>query len=235
MLLGIEASGGLFAALASIVMIDIMLAGDNAVVIAMAVRNLPPRSKTTGIILGVAGAIGVRVACTFLIAKVLSVEYLKMLGGALILWIAVKLLTEDPSEDSTHRAGNLWKALWLIIVADISMGTDNMLAVAAASQGNVYLIGFGLLLSIPFVVFTSSLLAKLMDCYPIILYIGAAILGKIGGELIITDPAVQAILNPGKFTTLAFILFSTVSVVATGRFLQLTKQDAISNSNRLQP
>jgi predicted tellurium resistance membrane protein TerC len=85
------------------------------------------------------------------------------------------------------------------------------------------------------VVFTSSLLAKLMDCYPIILYLGAAILGKIGGELIITDPAVQAILNPGKFTTLAFILFSTVSVVATGRFLQLTKQDAISNSNRLRP
>lgn len=235
MLLGIETSGGLLTALASIVMIDIMLAGDNAVVIAMAVRNLPPRAKTTGVILGVAGAILVRVACTFLIAKLLSVEYLKMLGGALILWIAVKLLTEDQSEDSTHHVRNFWKALWLIIVADISMGIDNMLAVAAASNGNIYLIGFGLLLSIPFVVFTSSLLAKLMERYPMILYVGAAILGKIGGELIITDPAVQALLNPSKFMALSFILFSTVSVVATGRLLQLTKPDVGSTSGHIQP
>jgi YjbE family integral membrane protein len=235
MLFGIESNGGFFTALASIVMIDIMLAGDNAVVIAMAVRSLPPRAKTTGIILGVAGAIMVRVICTFLMAKLLSVEFLKMIGGVLILYIAVKLLTEDYSEDSSHRASNLWKALWLIIVADISMGTDNMLAVAAASYGNIYLIGFGLLLSIPFVVFTSSLLAKLMDRYPIILYIGAAILGKIGGELIITDPAVQALLSPSKFTTIAFILFSALSVVAAGRLLQLTKPDVSSISDHLQP
>lgn len=235
MLLGIESNGGFFAALASIVMIDIMLAGDNAVVIAMAVRSLPPRSKTTGIILGVAGAIVVRVACTFLMAKLLSVEYLKVIGGVLILWIAVKLVTEEHSDSDSYRAGNLWKAFWMIIVADISMGTDNMLAVAAASHGNVFLIGFGLLLSIPFVVFTSSLLAKVMDRYPLILYIGAAILGKIGGELIITDPAVQAMLNPSKFTTLAFILFSALSVVAAGRLLQLTKPDAGSTSDHLQP
>lgn len=227
MLLGIESNGGFFAALASIVMIDIMLAGDNAVVIAMAVRSLPPRSKTTGIVLGVAGAIVVRVACTFLMAKLLSVEYLKLIGGLLILWIAVKLLTEDHSDGGSYRAGNLWKAFWMIIVADISMGTDNMLAVAAASHGNVLLIGFGLLLSIPFVVFTSSLLAKIMDRYPFILYIGAAILGKIGGELIITDPAVQAVLHPSEFTTLAFILFSTISVVAVGRYLQQAKADTV--------
>jgi len=235
MLLGIESNGGFFAALASIVMIDIMLAGDNAVVIAMAVRSLPPRSKTTGIILGVAGAIAVRVMCTFLMAKLLSVEYLKMMGGVLILWIAVKLLTEDPSGNGSYRAGSLWKAFWMIIVADISMGTDNMLAVAAASHGSFFLIGFGLLLSIPFVVFTSSLLAKMMDRYPVILYIGAAILGKIGGELIITDPAVQAMLKPSEFSTLAFILFSTIAVVATGRLLQLTKPDVGSTSDHLQP
>jgi predicted tellurium resistance membrane protein TerC len=102
-----------------------------------------------------------------------------------------------------------------------------MLAVVAASNGNVYLIGFGLLLSIPFVVFTSSLLAKLMDRYPIILYIGAAILGKIGGELIITDPAVQAMLKTSNFATFAFILFSTISVVAVGRYLQRAKVDTI--------
>lgn len=227
MLLGIESNGGLVAALASIVMIDIMLAGDNAVVIAMAVRSLPARSKTTGIILGVAGAIAVRVTCTFLMAKLLSVEYVKMIGGVLILWIAVKLMIEDHSDSGSYRAGSLWKAFWMIIVADISMGTDNMLAVAAASHGSIFLIGFGLLLSIPFVVLTSSLLAKMMDRYPFILYIGAAILGKIGGELIITDPAVQAKLSPSASATWAFVLLSAISVVAVGRYLQQAKADIV--------
>ena len=223
MLIGIEANGGLLSALTSIVMINIMLSGDNAVVIAMAVRNLPPRSKTLGLVLGVASAIAVRVVCTIMIAGLLSVEYLKMFGGVMIIWIAVKLLVEDHSESSAHRTDSLWKALWLIVVADISMGTDNMLAVAAASNGNIYLIGFGLLLSIPFVVFTSSLLAKLMDRYPLILYVGAAILGKIGGELIITDPAVLTILEPSEAATMAFIFLSTVSVVVIGRSLQVAK------------
>lgn len=223
MVIGVESNGGLFAALTSIVMIDIMLAGDNAVVIAMAARSLPPRFKTLGIVLGVAGAIVIRVAGTFLIAKMLSIEYLKLLGGALILWIAVKLMADERSESNSQRAGGFWQACLLIIVADISMGTDNMLAVAAASHGNIHLIAFGLLLSIPFVVFTSSLLAGLMDRFPLILYVGAALLGKIGGELIITDPAVQSLLEPDEFSTLAFILLSTVSVLAAGRIIQSAK------------
>jgi YjbE family integral membrane protein len=223
MLISAEPTGGLMAALASIVMIDLMLAGDNAVVIAMAVRNLTPRVRTMAMVLGVCGAILVRVTCTFLVAKLLHFEYLKMLGGGLIVWIAVKLLIEERASDSVRQTGGLWKALGLIIVADLSMGTDNMLAIAAASHGNIYLIAFGLLLSIPFIVFTSSLLATLMDRYPVILYIGAGVLGKIGGELIVTDPAIQRLLTPSELAMQAFVLFSTIAVLVTGRYLQSLK------------
>ncbi len=223
MIAGVEPTGGFLAALASIVMVDLMLAGDNAVVIAMAVRNLPAKTKHLGIALGVTGAILVRVTCTFVVASLLAVEYLKASGGALILWIAVKLIIEGSGEDSAQPPGSLWKAFWFIIVADISMGTDNMLVVAAASQGNVYLIAFGLVLSIPFIVITSTWLAEFTDRYPIILYAGAAILGKIGGEMMVTDPAVQSLLNPGKYASHAFVLLATISVVAVGRYLQLAK------------
>jgi YjbE family integral membrane protein len=223
MIAGIEPTSGFLTALASIVMIDLMLAGDNSVVIAMAVRNLPPKAKSLGIALGVAGAILVRVTCTVVVASLLTVQYLKVFGGALILWIAVKLITEGSAEDSAQPTGSIWRAFWFIIVADIGMGTDNMLAVAAASQGNVYLIAFGLVLSIPFIVFTSSWLAGIMDRYPIIVYIGAAILGKVGGEMMISDPAVQSLFNPGELASYAFVLLSTICVVAVGRYRQLAK------------
>jgi YjbE family integral membrane protein len=223
MIPGLEPTGGIFAALVSIVMIDLMLAGDNAMVIAMAVRNLPARSKSLGIALGVVGAIVVRVTLTFAVAGLLTVEYLRMFGGALILWIAVKMLVDGSVEDDAQPSGSLWRAFWFIIVADISMGTDNMLAVAAASHGNVYLIAFGLMLSIPFIVITSSWLAGFMERYPIVLYAGAAILGKIGGEMMITDPAVQNLFSPGKFASYAFVMLATLSVVVAGRYLQLAK------------
>ncbi len=158
-----------------------MLAGDNAVVIAMAVRNLSGRQRQWGIALGSGGAVVIRVICTFLVAQLLNMPFIKLVGGAVILWIAVKLLTEGAEEEcKDHECGNIWQALWIIIVADMSMGIDNMLAVGAASEGNMFLLLFGLALSIPLVVFMSNMLSKLMDRYPIILWAGAAILGKVG-------------------------------------------------------
>ena len=155
----------------SIVLIDLVLAGDNAVVIAMAVKNLPRKTAPWGILLGAGGAVVLRVVCTFLVAQLLNMQYVKLVGGAVIIWIAVKLLTEGAKEECTDkRGGSLWQALWIIIVADISMGIDNMLAVGAACHGNLFLLLFGLVLSIPFVVFTSNLLSMLMDRYPIILW-----------------------------------------------------------------
>jgi YjbE family integral membrane protein len=176
-------------ALFSIVIIDLILAGDNAVVIAMAVRSLPPEQRKKGIIFGSAAAVVLRVILTFFVAQLLQLNYVKLAGGALILWIAVKLFMEGAPEDEHGKeAKSLWMAVKIIVIADITMALDNMLAVGGASHGNLFLLIFGLGLSIPFIVFTSNLLSMLMDKYPVIIYIGAAILGKVGGEMMITDP-----------------------------------------------
>jgi len=218
-------------ALMSIVVIDLVLAGDNAVVIAMAVKNLHGRTRTMGISLGAAGAVVVRVACTFVVAQLLMIQFIKLVGGAVILWIAVKLLVQG-SEDEEHKeAGSMLQALWIIIVADMSMGIDNMLAVGAASHGNLFLLLFGLGLSIPFVVFMSSILARLMDRYPIILYLGAGILGKVGGEMMITDPYVENLLHPSKITEYGVMIFFTVAVIALGRYIVIAQRNKEAGQN----
>jgi len=192
----IEFSWNFLLSVLGIVVIDLVLAGDNAVVIAMAVKNLHGRKRLLGIVLGSGGAVLVRVACTFVVAQLLNIQYVKLIGGAVIIWIAIKLLTQGAEEEAHGKAAqSVRQALWIIIVADMSMGIDNMLAVGAASHGNLFLLLFGLLLSIPFVVFMSTLLARLMDRYPIILWLGAALLGKVGGEMMATDPFVVDLLN----------------------------------------
>jgi len=180
----------------SIILIDLVLAGDNAVVIAMAVRSLPKEQRFKGILFGAGAAVLLRVALTIIIAKLTDLPYVKFVGGALILWIAVKLFVEGAPEDKLERqATTIVQAMKIIVVADITMSLDNMLAVAGASHGNAFLILFGLMLSIPFIVFTSNLLSMLMDKYPIIVYIGAAILGKVGGEMIFTDTIVARYIH----------------------------------------
>lgn len=207
-------------AVGSIVLIDLVLAGDNAVVIAMAVKNLHGRKRTLGIFLGAAGAVVVRVTCTFLVAQLLNLRYVKLLGGAVIIWIAVKLLTQGAEENHcTKEVHSVWQAIWVIIVADLSMGIDNMLAVGAASHGNMVLLLFGLLLSIPFVVFMSTLLARLMDRYPLILWLGAALLGKVGGEMMATDPFTVELLGLPHWAEYASMAFFVVFVCAFGKLI----------------
>jgi YjbE family integral membrane protein len=184
----------------SIVLIDLILAGDNAVVIAMAVRSLSPKERLRGIIIGSGGAVVLRVILTFFAAKLLAIGGIKFLGGLLIMWIAIKLFLEGVPEDKFRKqAKTLGQAVITIMIADLVMSTDNVLAVAGASKGNLALLLFGLGLSIPFVVFTSNLLSKLMDRFPFIIYIGAAILGKVAGEMMLTDPYVQRFFHAGRF------------------------------------
>jgi YjbE family integral membrane protein len=216
----IEFTWHFFMAVVSIVLIDLVLAGDNAVVIAMAVKNLHGKKRQMGIILGAGGAVLVRVSCTFVVAQLLTLQFVKLVGGAVIIWIAIKLLTEGAEEEAGNKEVNsIWQALWVIIVADLSMGIDNMLAVGGASHGNLFLLLFGLLLSIPFVVFMSTLLAKLMDRYPIILWIGAALLGKVGGEMMITDPWVHNLLHPPKWVEYATMAAFVIIVCGFSKWL----------------
>lgn len=208
----------------SIVLIDLVLAGDNAVVIAMAVRSLPHEQRKKGIILGAGAAVLLRVVLTFFISQLLQVNYVKLVGGVLILWIAVKLFMEGVPEDTADKeAKTMAQAMKLIVIADITMSTDNMLAVAGASHGNLFLLLFGLGLSIPFIVFTSNLLSMLMDKYPVIIYIGAAVLGKVGGEMIITDPLVVNLIAPGKALQYSVEIIFAAGVILLGKLLMKWK------------
>jgi YjbE family integral membrane protein len=216
----IEFTWAFLFALLSIVLIDLILAGDNAVVIAMAVRNLPRKDRKKGIILGAGAAVVLRVIITFFAAQLLQVQFIKFIGGAVIIWIAVKLFSSGgDGEEKKKVAQTIWQAMWLIIVADITMSTDNVLAVAAASKGNLFLLVFGLGLSIPFVVFTSNLLSMLMDRYPIILYIGTAVLGRVGGEMMITDPFVVSKIGHSKVVEYGVQVFFAVAVIVAGKLL----------------
>lgn len=204
----------------SIVLIDILLGGDNALVIAMAVKSLPPKERRIGILAGAGSAVVLRIIFTFFAAQLLRIHYVKFAGGLLILWIAVKLLTDNEEHESTQQGvQSLWRAMWVILVADVTMSMDNILAVAAASKGSVALLIFGLGLSIPFVVFTSGLLAKLLDRFPILIYLGSAILGRVGGDMMITDPWIKKQVQPSHAVEIGVQVFFAAAVLIVGKLL----------------
>lgn len=182
----------------NIVWIDIVLAGDNAVVIALAVRGLPPKQKLWGTILGAGAAVLLRVGLTFVATQLMTINYVRLVGGALILWIAFKLLKQNDGHHGEGESGakGLWQAVWMILVADITMSLDNVLAVAGAARGHFGLLVFGLILSIPLVVFASNMISRLMARFPIVIFLGAAILGKVGGEMMMTDTVVASHVAP---------------------------------------
>jgi YjbE family integral membrane protein len=213
-------SADFLASLLSIVAIDLLLAGDNAVVIAMAVRGLPRKQRRRGILLGAMAAVLLRVVLTFFVAQLLRLSFVKLGGGLLILWVAIKLFTQvEEDEQGGRSAQGVWEAVKIIVVADATMSLDNMLAVGGASHGNPYLLLFGLALSIPLVVFTSDLLSRLMDRFPVIVYVGAGILGKVSAEMILTDPFVEARLRVGKAGLYAAEALFAAGVILMGWLL----------------
>ena len=209
---------GFFVALASIFIINIILSGDNAVVIALAVRSLGPKQRFRGIVIGTAGAVLLRIVLTFFCAKLLEIPLLKFLGGALITWIAVKLFVEGGAEDENQKeVHTLGKAVVTILVADLVMSLDNVLGVAGACKGNLLLLLIGLGTSIPIVVFGSNILSKLMDRFPIIVLLGAAVLGRVAGEMVIGDPFITKIFRPGEVTSYVVQAIFIVRVIVAGK------------------
>ena len=179
-------------AVAQIIMIDIVLSGDNAVVIALACRNLPTEMRRKGILWGVAGAVTLRVLLTAFAVLLLDLPYIKLAGGGLLLWIGVKLLMPENGhgEEAIAAADNLWGAVKTIIVADLVMSIDNVIAVAGAAHGSLGLLIFGLAVSIPLIVWSSQIVLNLMDRFPVIVTLGAALLGWVAGGMMATDHAV---------------------------------------------
>jgi len=181
-----------------IIMIDLLLSGDNAVVIALACRNLPPEQRRKGILFGVGGAIGLRIVLTFFAVSLLALPYLKLIGALLLIWIGIKLILPDDEHDEGNIKADtrLTGAIKTIIIADFVMSLDNVLGVAAAAKGNVSLLVFGLLISIPLIAWSSQLVLKLIDRFPYIIYAGGALLGYVAGEMLVSEallaPLVEA-------------------------------------------
>lgn len=178
--------------LLGIVLIDLSLAGDNALVIALAVRTLPPRQQLLGRIWGTVGAVGLRVACIGVVGYLLQIPMLQLAGGLVLIWIAVKLVRPGELEVGDQRgAGSLWEAVRIIIAADVTMSIDNVLAVAAAAHGDMVLVVLGIALSLPLVVWGSGLLARLMARHSWVVWVGGGVLGYVAGEMIMDDAFVR--------------------------------------------
>ncbi|MET0334883.1 MAG: TerC family protein [Rhizobacter sp.] len=191
-------------AVGQIIMIDILLGGDNAVVIALACRSLPAHQRTKGILWGTAGAIVLRVVLIFFALTLLAIPYLKLVGALLLVWIGIKLLVPDDEEGHANiqASDKLWAAVKTVIIADFVMSLDNVIAIAGAAQNaggdhQMPLVIFGLLVSIPIIVWGSQLVIKLMDRFPLVIVLGGMLLGWIAGTMAVTDPAVLPYLPAG--------------------------------------
>ena len=180
-------------ALGQIVVANILLSGDNAVVIALAARSLPPAQQKQAIVIGSAAAIVMRILLTLVAAQLLTLPWLKLIGAALLLYIGVTLLLPEDDEDGEGHAskGSMFAAVRTILIADLVMSLDNVIAVAAAAKGDTLLLILGLAISIPLVIFGSALLLKVIERFPIIVWLGAALLGYIAGEIAVEDPVIQ--------------------------------------------
>ncbi|MCG6939902.1 MAG: TerC family protein [Thiohalocapsa sp.] len=186
------ADGGFWVSVLQIIAIDILLGGDNAVVIALACRRLPQAQRNQGILWGVLGAIALRLVLIFFALQLLALPFLKLVGGLLLLWIGIKLLQPEPElhEGAVEAPGNLLGAVRTIVVADAIMSLDNVIAVAGAADGDILLVAFGIVVSIPIIVWGSKLVLLLMDRFPVIINLGGALLGWIGAKMLVSDALV---------------------------------------------
>jgi YjbE family integral membrane protein len=200
--------------LASIILINIILSGDNAVIIALASRGLPPKQQKAAILWGSVGAIALRVVLTIVAVMLLQVPYLQFAGGIVLVWIGIKLLLDNGTRASVQETHSFWSAIKTIVVADIVMSLDNTLAIAAVANGHYVLLAIGLALSIPIIILGSKLIIFLMERFSIIIYAGAALIAWTAGEMIIADPKIGASLlahMPGWIIPLGITL-GTVGV-----------------------
>ncbi|MGC2165760.1 MAG: TerC family protein [Gallionella sp.] len=204
-----------------IIMIDLLLSGDNAVVIALACRNLPPEQRRKGILFGVGGAIGLRVVLTVFAVSLLALPYLKLAGAVLLIWIGIKLILPEVEHDAANiRADSrLIGAIKTIIIADFVMSLDNVLGVAGAAKGNVLLLVFGLLISIPLIAWSSQLVLKLIDRFPFIIYAGGALLGYVAGEMLVGEKSLGAFVENRHFLHSLIPVSGAALVLLVGRSL----------------
>jgi YjbE family integral membrane protein len=224
--------GGFLVGLMSIILINIVLSGDNAVVIALACRNLPVEQQKRAVFWGSFGAIGLRVVLTFAAVWLLQIPYVQVAGGLLLLYIAIKLLKDDGQAKHHSTGTSISEAIKTIMIADLVMSLDNVLAVAGAAGGSLLLIGVGLVISIPLIIWGSQLLMVLMNRFPVIMWLGAALLGYTAGEMALNDRAAGHFIEsavPYGHYILPILL--ALSVVAAGKWRPFKKRQADSGNH----
>ena len=223
-----------WSALMAIILIDLVLAGDNAIVIALAARNLPKHLQKKAIIWGTVGAIGVRTLMTLVVVWLLKIPGLMLVGGLGLLWIAYKLIADQGGDDGDHgpAATTFWGAMKTIIVADALMGIDNVLGVAGAAHGAMDLVVIGLLISVPIVVFGSTMVLKLVDRFPAIIYIGAAVLAWTAASMIVNEPVLSGWFGTREApqTALRWALAAVCIVAVLGTAWLATRRKALARS-----
>lgn len=210
-------TGHFLSALLQVVLVNIVLSGDNAVVIALAARNLAPRHRKLAILWGSLGAIILRVVLTIVAVRLLKIPFLQFVGALLLVWIAIKLLIEEDDPEQTHHAhADLFGAIRTILIADVVMSLDNTLAIAGVAQGDAMLLVIGLLLSIPLIVLGSTLIMRIMERFPVVVYLGAALIAWTAGEMIDSDAAVRPYLPNLFHETYWLPVAITVVVIGFG-------------------
>ncbi len=225
-------TGEFISGLLAIIMIDLVLAGDNAILIGLAARKLPKDQQKKVIIWGAVGAIVIRIIATLLVVWLLEVPGLHLIGGLLLVWIAYKLLIEEEEHD-LKPADSMWAAIKTIIIADALMGLDNVLAVAGASHGNFTLVVIGLLVSIPVVMYGSTLILKLIERFPVIIIIGAGILGWTAAKMIVAEPFMQDYFaNP--FIKYGFEAIVVIGILVAGTSRQKNIEKEKANREKMQ-
>ncbi|GED32328.1 MULTISPECIES: TerC family protein [Brevibacillus] len=206
-----------WSALLAIVVIDLVLAGDNAIVIGMAARNLPAHQQKKAIIWGTVGAIVIRALATMAVVWLLKIPGLMLVGGLILVWISLKLLVQDDSHENMKASGSLGAAIWTIIVADTVMGLDNVIAVAGAAHGDFLMVIIGLVISVPIMVWGSTMILKFMEKYPIVIYIGSAVLAYTAASMVTSEKFLAPFFAAYPWVKWVFIVAIVVGVLLTGR------------------
>jgi YjbE family integral membrane protein len=202
---------GFWTTVFEIILINILLSGDNAIVIALACRKLPQPQRRWGMIIGAGVASVLLIVFTGVVSTLMTLPYLKLVGGCMLLWIAFRLLVSDADEHHVEAVEDLWRAVRIVVVADVIMSLDNVVAVAAAARGSYALLGLGLIVSIPIVIFGAALIMALLERFPVLVWVGAALLGGIAGGLIVEDPVVRQFVP-----ATASLTFAPESIIFAG-------------------
>jgi len=218
-MLAVLADPTMWVALFQIVIINVLLSGDNAVIIALACRTLPPKQQRNAFLIGTVAIVILMTALTAFAAILLKIPYVEMVGAVLLLWIGIKLLLPEGENEEVGSSENFWGAVKTIIIADIVMSLDNVLGMAGAAKGHLGLLFVGMVITIPLILFGSAVLMRLMERFPVIVTIGAGLLGYVAGEMAVEDPALKSHLAHAHYLEIALPILGALIVVCVGKAL----------------